>query len=76
MLRNKYYFLASDPEWTLPDIARLASRWLVADLRRQGPVPAATGRAAAGDVLAALAWLAAQAPRMVHRRRQHALLHR
>jgi len=76
MLRNKYYFLATDPEWTRWDIVRLSGRWLVADLRCEGPVPAQTRRVALADTLVGLAWLAARAPRMARLRRQHTRLRR
>lgn len=76
MLRNKYFMLATDPDWAVPDILRLAARWIAADLGRKGAAPAGTRLAAAGDTLAGLAWLAVQAPRMARRRRQHARLRR
>jgi GT2 family glycosyltransferase len=76
MLRNKYYFLATDPDWSMPDVLRLAARWLALDLRRQGPARAATRRAAFTDTLAGVTWLTVQVPRMARRRRQHARLRR
>jgi GT2 family glycosyltransferase len=76
MLRNKYYFLATDPGWTRLDALRLAARWVVGDLRRQGPAAAAARSAAFLDTLAGLAWLTVQLPKMARRRRQHARLRR
>lgn len=40
MLRNKYYFLVTDPEYRARDITRLTFRWLARDLMRQGAAPA------------------------------------
>ncbi|MGH3980838.1 MAG: glycosyltransferase family 2 protein [Pseudonocardiaceae bacterium] len=76
MLRNKYYFLITDPEWRAQDIARLALRWLVRDLRRRGPAPAERTVMAMGDTLVGMLWLLRQGPRMAARRRAHRrLLH-
>ena len=77
MLRNKYYFLLTDPEWTWRRIGRLAARWFRHDLAGCGAAPADTRAGAVADTLAGLLWLTTQGPRMYRRRRQYAAaLHR
>lgn|GEM_PF-2418265 len=71
MLRNKYYFLLTDPGWPLPEAFRLAARWLRSDLRGLGPAAAATRAAAVGDTLAGLGWLLRSLPAIRVRRRAH-----
>lgn len=76
MLRNKYYFLFSDPEWSGPDAARLALRWLRIDLRRGGAAPAPTIGGALADTALGLLWLIGRTPRIAGRRRAHRRLWR
>lgn len=71
MLRNKYYFLFTDPGWTVLDTMRLAGYWLWLDLHRKGAAPAATVAGAAGDILAAVGSLLLLAPRILRQRRRH-----
>jgi GT2 family glycosyltransferase len=74
MLRNKYYFLVTDPGWRVRDVVRLSASWVISDLCRRGGAPAATRRAAFGDVVCGMAWLTGHIPRMLARRRAHSLL--
>lgn len=76
MLRNKYYFLLSDPEWSLRDTARLVRRWIRDDLRRAGAAPAPTTGGAVADTGVGLLWLLGQLPRVTRRRWAHHRLHR
>ncbi|MEU5124807.1 glycosyltransferase family 2 protein [Streptomyces mobaraensis] len=74
MRRNRYYYLLTDIDWHPAKAARLAGRWLVADLRGHsvvGRVPAATG---ARETAEALRWLAGRVPTMRSRRRSHRAL--
>lgn len=74
MLRNKYYFLFTDPGWRAADTVRLTAKWIVDDFRRRGPAPAATTRDAVGDTLSGLGWLVRQSARIARIRRSHARL--
>lgn len=76
MLRNKYYFLITDPGWRAVDIARLTLRWLGRDLTRRGAAPAESISAAVCDTLVGALWLLRQVPRMARVRRQHRVLMR
>jgi len=76
MLRNKYYFLATDPDWDLPAAAALAARWLVRDLSRRGACAAPRLPEAVLDTLVGLAWLVVHTPQIVIRRRVHSQLRR
>lgn len=71
MLRNKYYFLLTEPDWRPAETSRLAARWLRNDLRGRGPAAATTRVGAIGDTLAGLAWLLRSGPAIVGRRRVH-----
>ncbi|WP_374728021.1 glycosyltransferase family 2 protein [Catenuloplanes niger] len=71
MRRNRYYCLLTDVDWSPVKAARLAARWLVADLRGRsvvGRIPPMTG---ARETVAAMRWLAGQAPTIVARRQRH-----
>lgn len=76
MLRNKYYFLATDPEWSWPAAAHLAAHWLLSDFRGRGVASAGSITVAALDTLVGLAWLAAHLPRMLARRHLHSQMFR
>ncbi|MFC4013745.1 glycosyltransferase family 2 protein [Nonomuraea purpurea] len=74
MRRNRYYYLLTDVDWSPVKAARLATRWLVADLLGKsvvGRIDPATG---ARETAAALMWLAGHAPTIVERRRSHRVL--
>jgi GT2 family glycosyltransferase len=73
MLRNKYYYLFTDPDWRWREIRPLVRRWLAGDLDGRGAAPADTRAGAIGDTAAGLLWLATRWPRMYQRRRQHAV---
>jgi len=74
MLRNKYYFLFTDPEWGWYLIGRLVARWFRADLAGRGAAPAETRAGALSDTARGALWLVARSFRMVRRRRAHAAL--
>jgi GT2 family glycosyltransferase len=69
MLRNKYYFLFTDPEWAWSSALRLAGIWLRLDLTRRSDVPAPTRAGAWNDTIRGLWWLMGKVPRLVARRR-------
>lgn len=69
MLRNKYYFLFTDPEWRWPSALRLACIWLRLDLTCRSDVPAPTRAGAWGDTVRGLWWLIGKIPRFLACRR-------
>lgn len=71
MQRNKYYFLFTDPDWTVAAAARLAVQWIRNDLGGRGPAAADSRRGAWGDTAAGISWLIAQTPTILRRRRSH-----
>ena len=76
LIRNRLYYLLTDPDWQLPLALRLAARWLRHDFHGQGvagPVPLWTGVA---DTVFALVRLAPLAGSIVTRRRLHRALAR
>ncbi|MGH3328455.1 MAG: glycosyltransferase family 2 protein [Streptomycetales bacterium] len=74
MLRNKYYFLFTDPEWGWFPTCRLVTRWLRNDLAGRGAAPSETRAGALGDTAVGALWLVGRSFRMVRRRRAHAAL--
>lgn len=74
MLRNKYYFLFTDPTWDWFQTGRLAVRWLARDLTRRGAAPAERRRDAIGDTAVGVMWLATRWLRIAWRRRDHAAM--
>ena len=76
LIRNRLYYLFTDPDWDLPMALRLAARWLRSDFRGQGvagPVRLWTGVA---DTVSALVLLAPLVGSIVTRRRRHGALAR
>ncbi|MGB3441065.1 MAG: glycosyltransferase family 2 protein [Actinophytocola sp.] len=74
MRRNRYFYLLTDVEWNPLKAARLATRWLVADLLGRsvvGRIDPATG---IRETAAALRWLAGHAPTIAERRQSHRVL--
>lgn len=71
MLRNRYYFLFTDPSMSVRNIATLFCRWIVGDLRRRGPVPAGNLPQAAADLIRGLAWCLSQSMRIASKRAIH-----
>lgn len=74
MRRNRYYFLLTDIDWSLPDAARLAARWLRDDLRGRSVGGNTTVLRGCAETATALCWLARLLPTMARRRRQHRAL--
>jgi GT2 family glycosyltransferase len=71
LIRNRLYYLFTDPTWDVASALRLAARWLRNDVRGRGvagPVSAATG---AADTATALVRLLALTGSIVSRRRVH-----
>lgn len=76
MLRNKYYYLATDPGWPPLRAFALALLWIGRDLRRRGAAPAATNPEAVVDTVLGLCWFAGRMPGALRQRRRHAELRR
>jgi len=71
MRRNRYYCLLTDVDWSPVKAARLATRWLVADLAGRSVVGRIDPMTGARETVAAMWWLAGHAPTIVERRQRH-----
>jgi GT2 family glycosyltransferase len=71
MMRNKYYFLATDVEIPLSASARICARWLARDILGKGIGGHTTVPVAITEVAEALRWLLGQAPAIAARRREY-----
>ncbi|MFV2109780.1 glycosyltransferase family 2 protein [Micromonospora sp. LOL_015] len=71
MRRNRYYCLLTDVDWSLVKAARLATRWLLADLSGRSVVGRIDPLTGVRETVAAMRWLAGQTPTIVRRRQSH-----
>ncbi len=71
MRRNRYYYLLTDVDWKLVNIARLATRWLRRDLAGNSVGGKTTLAVGTVETAAAIAWLALHAPGILTRRRRY-----
>jgi GT2 family glycosyltransferase len=71
MRRNRYYYLFTDVEWRPTNAARLATRWLLRDLRGRWVGGRTTALVGTVETLEAAGWLALRIPQIVSRRRSY-----
>jgi GT2 family glycosyltransferase len=75
MVRNKYYYLWTDPTWSGRDTVRLSLSWLSTDLRRMlCPRPDDAVRATAAVIWFSVIWLCRSLKRVIDVRRRHRAL--
>ncbi len=74
MRRNRYYYLLTDVDWRPENIARLILKWLRRDLAGNSVGGRTTPLTGTVETIAAVGWLAARAPQILARRRQHGRL--
>lgn len=76
MRRNRYYYLLTDIDWSPLKAARLASRWVVADLRGHGVGGRTTPANGTRETARAFYWLVCAAPVIRDRRARNRALRR
>lgn len=74
MRRGRYFYLLSDIDWTAPDIASLAGRWLRRDLRGHSVGGHTTWWSGTWETVHALCWLLGKAAWIRRRRSAHRLI--
>jgi GT2 family glycosyltransferase len=74
LIRNRLYYLFTDPDWPLPLAMRLVARWLSRDLRGQGVAGPVRVRTGVADTVSALLWLFPRAGSIAFRRRRNRAL--
>jgi hypothetical protein len=71
MMRNKYYFLATDIEIPLPASARIGARWLARDICGKGIGGHTSVPVAIAETASELWWLLGHTPAIAARRRDY-----
>ncbi|MCX4666484.1 glycosyltransferase family 2 protein [Streptomyces sp. NBC_01381] len=71
MRRNRYYYLATDVDWTFRNTLRLAGRWLRKDFRGKSVGGQTTPLRGTYETVLAIAWLCRHLPQIVERRQRH-----